>query len=496
MKQLKFMFWFIIRIIITFLLLILILLCIDRLIGIRREKQFGWTWYSETSKINQILLQKYIDNDYELYPLVINRNETLQPKQKDEKRILVVGDSYVFGYAGDNKNYIWWKQLQRKIKEEGYSNISVYGAGTWDLNTQDELDKIINNDAIMKEIDPDLVIFSYVSNDAEPKNKDGSKIYPDSSDWNYNTSNAGSSVFVRNFNNIYKETRDRLFNITDNETILTLAAKVYGYKSNLKMKLISTGKSLKMHEQTLISVDKTMKEKNIPYFFYFCDNNTHWQPQKNYNKNVEKVMKKNNINYYNSTNKANYYYDNFLMINNLNNENLRINPADTHPGTIKTNFYSDDVLSYLHNDYSYIFDEKTNNFKSNININDTMPLLNITKEDDYNYVIEYPKKENKLTENSNFLYLPIKKNYIKLNLEYPIKVNKVKITGSNLKNVDLYVNLVNEKVGFDLDNATQKLTKIENDNNIFNVNKKITSLNISANFLEETDRNLRVEFIK
>ena len=77
MKQLKFMFWFIIRIIITFLLLILILLCIDRLIGIRREKQFGWTWYSETSKINQILLQKYIDNDYELYP----RNTSAKTKR-------------------------------------------------------------------------------------------------------------------------------------------------------------------------------------------------------------------------------------------------------------------------------------------------------------------------------------------------------------------------------------------------------------------------------
>lgn len=495
MKQLKFTIWLIIRIIITFLLLILILVCIDRIIGIRREKEYGWTWYSETIKINNMLINKYIDKDFALYPLVINRNETLQPKQKGEKRILIVGDSYVFGYAGDNKNYIWWKQLQRKIKEEGYDNISVFGAGTWGLNTQDELDMIINNDYIMKEVDPDLVIFSYVSNDAEPKYKNGKQIYPDSLDWNYNVANKGSNIFIRNFNNIYKETRDRLYNITDNEKILTLAAKAYGYRNDLKKKLISTGTSLKIHEKTLVSVDKTMREKNIPYFFYFCDNDIYSETIRNYNKNVERVMKNNNINYYNNPNEAHNYYSSVLKSDNFNYRNLFINPADSHPGTIKTNFFSDDVLNYLHNNYSYIFNEK-NKFENYVNINDTMPLLNITKKDNYNYIVEYPKKEDNQTEYSNFLYLPIKKNYIKLNLEYPININKVKITGNKLKDVDLYVNLINEEVGFDLDHATQKLTRIKNDNNIFNINKKITSLNISADFFDESDRLLKIEFIK
>lgn len=495
MKKLKFTYWLIIRISITFLLLILILFCIDRLIGIRREKKYDWTWYSETKKINWMLIRKYIDSEFALYPLVINRNETLPSKQKDEKRILVVGDSYVFGYAGDNKNYTWWKQLQKKIKEEGYQNVSVYGAGTWGLNTQDELDMIINNEAIMKNIDPDLVIFSYVSNDADPKDENGNQIYPDTYNWNYDTENQNSNIFIRNFNNIYKETRDRLFNITDNEIILTLAAKVYGYKPTLRVKLISTGISLKMHEETLISIDKKMKEKNIPYFFYFCDNDDDYLPHKVYNKNIEKVMKKNNINYYNNPNKSNSYYDSFLQAYGFDKKNLSINPADSHPGTIKTNFYSDDVLDYLHTNYQYLFNEKSE-FKAYLNINDTMPLLNITKEDNYNYIIEYPKREDKQSKNSNFLYLPIKKNYIKLNLEYPIDVHKVKITGNTLKNIDLYVNLVNEEVGFDLDHAKQKLTRIENNNNTFNINKKITSLNISADFFDESDRLLKVQFIR
>lgn len=490
MKKKKFIIELSLRILITFLISVIILVCIDKIIGIRRKKDEGWTWYDETQAINQMLLRKYIEKEDGLYPVVLNKNETISTKQPYEKRILVVGDSYVWGYAGDNKNYIWWKQLNQKIKKEGYKNINVYGAGTWGFNTYDELNKILKNKYIMDKIDPDLIIISYVSNDAEQKDENGNAIIPNIESWNYSNQNKNGSVFSKYFNNIFQETRDRIYNITDNEAILMAFGKIYGYRNDIRTKLIVSGESIKAHEKALIEVDSFLKEKKIPYFFYYCDIYID-----DYNRIVEPIMKKNNINYYKNSEETEKYISDILNEYKMSFDNTKINPADWHPGTIRTNYYGDDVLKYLHNNYQYLFEQKED-FKEYININDSMPYLDIIKETDDSYIIEYPRKENDKNIFSKFLYYPIKENYIKLNLEFPTTINKVRITNNNLKKIDLYVNLFDENVGFDLDNAKQKLTKIKKDyNNTFTINKKITSLNISAEFFDESDRNIKIEFI-
>lgn len=493
MKLIIKIFDILIRIIITVLIFFIILICVNKIIGIRREKNVGWTWYEETDTINNMLLNKYFADNNKLYPLVLKKSETIQEKKEDEKRILVVGDSYVWGYAGTNLNYTWWKQLQQKLKKEGYNNITVYGAGTWGLSTEDELNKIIYNNEIMDKIDPDLVIFGYVLNDSEMKDENGKPTIAAPESWEYSKRNPRANFFPRYFYNVYQETRDRVYNITNNKTILKIFGKIYGYRCDIVQEMITSGENYKNYDKVLKNVDLAMKERKIPYFFYYCDNMDEVVPNRS-NKKIEKLMKKNNIPYYNNKKEANDYYNTIINKYNLTHDNLKINPVDTHPGTIKTNFFSDDVLKYLHQNYSNLFTEKEN-FVSYININDSMPYLNINKIDDNKYEFEYPISETKRTLNSNFLYYPIKRNYVKLNLEYPVDVEKVIISGDNLKNVELYVNKIDENVGFDIDVASQKLTKIKKENNEFIINKRISSLNISAEFYDQGNRNISIEFL-
>ena len=77
MKKKKFIIELSLRILITFLISVIILVCIDKIIGIRRKKDEGWTWYDETQAINQMLLRKYIEKEDGLYPVVLNKNETI-----------------------------------------------------------------------------------------------------------------------------------------------------------------------------------------------------------------------------------------------------------------------------------------------------------------------------------------------------------------------------------------------------------------------------------
>ena len=126
-----------------------------------------------------------------------------------------------------------------------------------------------------------------------------------------------------------------------------------------------------------------------------------------------------------------------------------------------------------------------------------MPYLEVNKVKNNVFEIEYPKEENVRTEESKFLYYPIEKNYIKLNLEYPKDVKKIIIIGENLENIEVHVNTIDENYGFDFDDVYNKLTLCKKINdNTFKVDKKITSVSIAANFKNQENRNIQIQFVE
>lgn len=497
-KNMKKILELLIRIIITITICIIILFIIDRLIGIRREQKNKWTWTDETTANNHMLLRKYKDEKSDIYPIILNKDEDIEEKEPGEKRIFVVGDSYVWGYGVSNNNYLWWKQLQKKFKEEGYDKVTIYAAGYWGLNTEEELNLIINNDKIIKKVDPDLIIMGYITNDPEKHNKDGSNVVPAPENWEYNKDNPDKKLFLKAFYNIYKETRDRIYNITDNKTILKIVGKVYGYRYDIRNEIITTGDNLKYYSKVLEKLNNKMNTLEIPYFFYYFNNEDKEYLEKA-NTRVRNEMDKYNIKYYSHKEKMISYYQKMSTEYGLQYENFWVNPGDSHPGNVLTNYYSEDIFQILKDDYSYLFETEKTKFQEKLNINDTMPPLNIKKIDDNTYEFNYPKKEKKRNIDSNFLYYPINKNYIKLNFEYPVNISKVKIKGENIKNTDLYLNTFDENLGFDVESAFQRLTptnQIEPGEFMLNPNQKITSLNISIDFITEKNRKIKIEIEK
>ena len=167
------------RIVVVVVVLLTITFTINMLLKLKyndNDKDNGeWNWEKESVVIETLLSEKYPmsgDNEY----LNILKNTNIPQKEKDEKRILVVGDSYVWGMGGTNINYLWWKQLDLIIKEAGYSNVNVYGASMYRFNTEEELDLILKKDSLIEKIDPDLIIIGYVTNDPERHAEDGTNV--------------------------------------------------------------------------------------------------------------------------------------------------------------------------------------------------------------------------------------------------------------------------------------------------------------------------------
>lgn len=98
------------------------------------------------------------------------------PGPKGQKhRIMVVGDSFVWGDGHTNANEIWWRQLEMELHRRGYWNVEVVAVGVNNSSTQEELDWLQNNPEVVA-LNPDLILLGYVTNDPDMKRPDGSKI--------------------------------------------------------------------------------------------------------------------------------------------------------------------------------------------------------------------------------------------------------------------------------------------------------------------------------
>lgn len=477
-------------------LIVIILVLILTLIIIKNThyNKLDWDWEKECNAVFYMIKDKFHNEDSVNFPFVAMKNQDIPEKEENEKRILVVGDSYVFGYSDPNINNSWWKQLNLRIKEEGYSNVNVYAAGKYFFNTKDELETILKNDDLMKRIDPDLVIIGYVYNDAEERDATNRRnLIPDY----YEIEEKDNKIYKEN-PTLYYELVDKMNSLGNDEyDKLKELGEILGFHrwDSRPLVLLDDGR-LENYKNVLKEVDNRMLELNIPYFYLMLDNID------------SPLIKKAYYKMYNVMNEMalKVYYEPFDIFEifekfNTNDYNIvRANPMDSHPGIIWTYDYGKKAYDILKNDYSFIFENAIIDDinKLELNINDTTPFLNINKKTKNVFEFEYPKKEKTKNEyKTKFLYYPINKNYVKLNLEYPKNVSKIKITGKNLKNVEVYVNTIDEEFGFDLNDAKRILTPCKLiSKNTYKVNKKITSVNIHVDFWTEKDRNLEIEFVE
>ena len=87
--------------------------------------------------------------------------------------------------------------------------------------------------------------------------------------------------------------------------------------------------------------------------------------------------------------------------------------------------------------------------------------------------------------------MPIKEEYMQLNLEYPVALKSVNLQGNDLKSAKIYVTTVDNKLGFDTQ-GLKFVGEAAGQNLYFNINEDelITSICISADI--EAKGNLSV----
>ena len=127
-------------------------------------------WVTE-DKTRTWMAQRHFQSDFD-NPLWNSKGIPLLPKSPGKKRILIIGDSFVYGSGHININELWWRQLQLELENRGYLNVEVIAAGVNGASTQEQL-RWIKELGIFEKVSPDLVLFGYIANDPDVKQKSG-----------------------------------------------------------------------------------------------------------------------------------------------------------------------------------------------------------------------------------------------------------------------------------------------------------------------------------
>lgn len=128
-------------------------------------------WVAENAAINHMNSDKVLASAED--PVWNSRGIPLTSRRAGVSRILVLGDSFVWGDGYLNANDIWWRQLQREFQRRGYLGVEVVAAGLNGASTQQQLEWLRTGDLVDR-VQPDAIVLGYVTNDPDVRRADGS----------------------------------------------------------------------------------------------------------------------------------------------------------------------------------------------------------------------------------------------------------------------------------------------------------------------------------
>lgn len=449
---------------ISLVVLLVPLIIVDRLYIPYLEDRWlisGCGWNEENVKIWAQMSSRnratYADSVWssELWPVSREKSKG--------KRILIVGDSFVWGDGYSNFNTIWWRQLERELQRRGYKDVEVIAAGLCGMQTDFQLDRAPD---LLARYKPDMVIWGYVTND--PCGHKGLAIDKPYVKEQYKS---GDSKFVKSIRRLVSyvlpEIGQQLFRLRKAAHLRKHASEERGYEyADWEMRLLS-GENFAAYKKTVASVAKLFKDKSIPFFFITLPSGYSYRPHADQRSKdsesvffnsirqyhveryapVEPVFKANGIKFVNTLEPFVQSAKSDKFVSSLKSPlRLGINPDNGHPGPFCTKFYAVKAADELEANYpSYLGPKsQTNNVSSIATINDVVPIsINLKQSDSESYVFDYPSDQTKM------LRMPLRKSFVQLNLENPCAVESIRLTGKGLRKATILATSIDEEAGYD-----------------------------------------------
>lgn len=475
-----------------------------------QRKLGAFSWQSENIRINR---DNYHKNKATPESIVWRSDGFPVSEEKSQaKRILVIGDSFVWGDGYANLNDIWWRQLQRELASRGYSHVEVIGAGYCGLSTHEELTQARK---IILRYDPDLVIWGYVTNDPDERlvkqlyyvdeledsvaraaGKEGGD--QATRDW---ISRIPSTLFP-NIRMLLKSRRN-------SKLAVELSNEQNGYDYNTWESKILEGANFEAYKKTVHDLASFIRQSGTPTFMMALPT----YPSRNYFRpkyqKVEPVFAQAGIDFKDTLDDLLAEYGNLddgssgSSSASLSWQGLLswgINPVNGHPGTRATHFYAVEAANYLEKKYPQVMGEKELPVRAPvIRINDWMPpeLMTAAQTGDVDklyFHFNYP------VDVGNMLTMPFRRPHVQLDLDEPVELGELRVKGPPTGVMTVYVTVVNRKEGYD-DGQVYLLGKTVNGKMVRKVALNelpgpVNSIEIIGRFIGAQDRGIELQLLR
>ncbi len=349
-------------------------------------------------------------------------------------RILVVGDSFVWGDGYSNMNDLWWRQLERELQRRGYEQVEVIGLGACGASTRRELERLRN---ALPRYRPDLVIWGYVTNDPDEgriKQFNYARLDKDAL-VSFHARHAEGGIAPRLQFQLERLRREKL--------LATLPGEKRGYEYNEWELRLLADDNLAAYRKTLDEVAGFMRESGTPYFFVSLPNAPDEATFEPRYAPVKPVFAEAGIEFRD-------LLGDFVAAHPAgkplsNDLGWGINPANGHPGVVATRFYADETADILEASYPSVLGPRTQPPQhATPVINDWMPAQLAVEENAPGRIrFRYP------SDPAAMLRMPIGQSHVQLHLERPSDLRALRLRGPDLAGAQLHLTRADPADGVD-----------------------------------------------
>jgi hypothetical protein len=342
-------------------------------------------------------------------------------------RILVLGDSFVYGSAYLTQNHMWWRQLAIELERRGYRDVEVIAAGRSGFSTRQELDCAKRVVPIYK---PSLILFGYVTNDPDegliPTLREGPLAQLPSSP---------RHLFPRLWFKLNSLRREKLAK--------QYAGPEWGYPyEEWELKLLE-GENFARYQETLRDVGAFLAEAKVPAFMMTLPN----RPELDYfNRRYATPLP--------AFRKAGVPVHDTLADFVARHGNVTgadalvwgINPDDGHPGARAGHFLAREAADILERDHAAALGPKSASPPAwDVQVNDwTPPSLDVSSRgaETGAFSFTYPDTERGMPA------MPLTEPTVILGLTRPVRGAGLRIEGDSLEKAAVWVSTVDPEEGY------------------------------------------------
>jgi hypothetical protein len=441
-----------------------VLLVVDRLV-LGSLERFGWTagelWARHNKLVEDNIRRKTTATDD--FQLRAWTGEPAPPRTAGMRRILVLGDSFVWGPPYITLNHLWWRQLAIELERRGYRQAEVVAAGHSGWSTRQQLECAKR---LIPQVQPDLVIWGYVTND--PDEYLVRQIFQQQDDFPL-----GQRIRFK-LRRVFPNLMFKFESLRNQKLAQQYTGSKYGYAyADWELKLLA-GENFVRYQQTVREVGDLMQETGLPTFLVTLPS---WPCREYFEPRYRPVLPLWEAAGIPVVNTLPAFIDRYGNAPETGPEAIRwgINPADSHPGPQATHFYATVAADYLANHWPELLGPKDNSQPHDLAINDWLPYDLLTAgskpapgappksrprgapgpglvpaDSIFDGDLNYP------TTTAFMPQLPLDEPTALVALRYPLPIAAIGLSGADLNNSRLWISLLHPSDPYD-ENTWQEL---------------------------------------